>query len=303
MSELHNLHAALSEANRYLVSLEAEKISDQELKKAASAINKSNKILSKLRDQPTPEYDSKVINKIIKEIASIKEAGPFLEKIPTGQPKTRLDKALDELHAHLKKFAPVKNKNQAKALKLSKNTNKAKDTELRKKIKSKSDIFQAKRQLKLNPPVKIRGINKRGATQPDKDLTKHLSIADKKLVQIKRQVEKASRPISENEFRKGTETLKRTDLALLKKMAFHKTVAPQFISQPHHKVMAKILQDITFIQNRLDLQVMTGTLQVQANTFRNALDEFKTRLRALKKLRRGLRVDPVENEPDPKREK
>ena len=155
-------------------------------------------------------------------------------------------------------------------------------------------------------PVKIEGI--KGTIRLDKDLNKHLSLAEKELANLKTTFEKSKemkRPLMERhkkkiitDLKKADEALKKTDILLVKGMALHKTLAKEPFPPKTELIITKIQKEITFLQNKTSLQILTGVQQVQAHSFRSTLDEFKARLSALKKLRRGIRVEAVEHDPN-----
>jgi len=149
-------------------------------------------------------------------------------------------------------------------------------------------------------PVKIVGI--KGTTRLDKDLHKHLNQAEKELAKLKTTFEKAQilkKPIVEKiatDIKKANAVLRKTEIVLVKGMALQKTLSNPAFHPKTESVIVKIQKEINFLQNRLSIQILTGTMQVQAHSFRSTLDEFRSRLRALKKLRRGQRVEAIEHE-------
>ncbi len=281
MRDLPSFNSALAQTEIYIHSLQKkieDKISPEKLKNAADTVDKSKNFLKSIRGKTVPKFDQDNLNKILVDISALKRTVPK-EKKETGiQHSEKFVRALKGLEKYLN------------GLKLQ--------TE---KAGAKLKIATVKSLQKLPPDIKIKGINK-NSVKPDKDLSKHLSFASKGLTQMKRQVSKSPSRVKEAEFRKLTGILKKTDLALLKGMAFHKTIAPQSFPSTTQKLMGSILKEISFIQKRLDMeagnQIIAGEMQSQAVAFRNTLDEFKARLRALKKLRRGTRVEAVEHEPE-----
>ena len=148
--------------------------------------------------------------------------------------------------------------------------------------------------------MKIVGI--KGTTRLDKDLHKHLNQAEKELAKLKTTFEKAQilkKPIVEKiatDIKKANAVLRKTEIVLVKGMALQKTLSNPAFHPKTESVIVKIQKEINFLQNRLSIQILTGTMQVQAHSFRSTLDEFRSRLRALKKLRRGQRVEAIEHE-------
>lgn len=293
MSDFTNLSSALSYTGGLIASFTVEnpdELKPTELKEMTAAVNKANSFLKTVKNQPVPEYDQKFIKGILKNIEKIKKNAAPIPFNAKPHPKEKLINALSQLSTHL--------------------------TMLKKQEEKTAKIAST---FKVKPDYKIEEISKKRINQPDKDLTSHLKIVEKELASLQKIFTKAqhflkspnstqgSKPMSEglqnkiSTHLKKTETvLKKTDIVLLKGMALHKTLATQPFNSETQKTMTKILREITFLQGRMSIQILTGTLQVLAHSFRSTLDEFKSRLQAIKKLRRGVKVEAVEHESEKK---
>jgi hypothetical protein len=287
MSEFASLGSAINLTGNQIASfsqLDSPKASQKEIREMTTLVNKANNYLANIRKEKIPTFDQKYIQHILSDIEKIKSAGPQAAKT---HPRQKLNDALSKLSVHLNSLQSEKG---GKRL-------------LAEKIKGE---------------VKIEGI--RGDLPQDKDLNKHLSLAEKELANLKMSFVKgkalgknklAMRPSLEKhkkkieaDLKKTNAVLRRAEIVLMKGMVMHKTLAKPTFHPQTQSMINRIQKDIVAIQNnmqnRISIQILTGTLQVQAHSFRQTLDEFKSRLQALKKLRRGKKVEPVENEPEKK---
>lgn len=298
MSNFTTLSSALNYTGGLIASFtkeNPEELEPNDLQKMTVAVNKANSFLKSVKRQPVPEYDQKFLAGMLKNIEKIRKNAAHVPPSGTPQPKAKLINALSQLSTHL--------------------------TTLRQQKEEKTAKVAAS--IKMKPDYKIEEISKKRINQPDKDLTNHLKIVEKELASLKKIFIKIrggtpkrtngaqnAKPMSEglqkkiSTHLKKTETvLRKTDIVLLKSMALHKTLAKQAFSPETQKNITKILREITFLQGRMSFQIMTGTLQAQVSSFRLTLDEFKYRLQAIKKLRRGIRVEAIEHDPEKQEEK
>jgi hypothetical protein len=184
---------------------------------------------------------------------------------------------------------------------------------------------------KLKPVVKIEGIKKETSFSEDKELGKHLHHANEKLSSFAKVFAQQGN-VAANMYRDVTTALKKTNVALVRVKALHKTFEGKYKPQISSRIIKKLLKDIDVLENAADfieepednvlkiirrvqekqnltpqkmaellqnnpeIRIMVGTAKRQFELFWDTLKEFQSLLQDLEFLKesRGKKTASVE---------
>ena len=131
----------------------------------------------------------------------------------------------------------------------------------------------------------------------NKDLVKHLKIAETKLAQLSQSVN-SSNVLPQGQVSEVTKVLHKTNMELMKAQAFAPATPKQHLD-PNGKIIQRILMNIQTLDRNVGVQIMAGTYSVQVRKLKETLKEMEERLRVLTILQktRGKQASLVEDGP------
>ena len=237
-------------------------VSPKQLKDMLSLVTTTNRTLTKaIQAQTFPDFDQSTIKTILSDINKLKKHSPLKNlEGKKGEQKEMLVSALSDLQSNLKDMAKLK---------------------------------------KEMPPVKIEAFS--GPHEAiNKNLVKHLTMADAKLIQLSQYV-KSEGKIPSSHVTEVTKILHQASKELGKAQEFGTSVVKQMPDQ-NQKTIQRILQNIQTLDRNVGVQVMVGTYSVQVGKFKKSLKELEERLRVLNILKksRGKETSHVEKDSDSK---
>ncbi len=288
MKDLLQLQSILADTYQSLITLQKlgmTPLSAKELKATTATLKEASQFLEEVTTDKEGSIklfsaEQKSIKKILKNIVLFKQTTLYLikEKKITRSDQN-LIKVVEQLQLKLKELSLSKIVKHPSRSTKSKLLSFAPSCKLKKAPLNKA----------VNHPIQLRGkINKQ-------DLNQNLSAVDQKLELFQHELSFKNK-IPAIHYKRLTAIVKKADKALVKSLNFDQTLAIKLLTHNAQKVMTRILKEIAFIQNRLDVQIRTGTAQSLASLFNQTLDDLKMRLLVLKNLRLGKQVAATEHE-------
>jgi hypothetical protein len=245
-----------------------DKMPDSQFKTMTSALKKAKKDLSHaLKGTTVPEFDSKLLESLISYIDDIKKGTK--ETSTRGVRRTQKAIFFDVLGDFYELLKDLDKKTEAKI------------------------------KYKARPVVKIESIVQKGARKGavTSDLNKHLTHTEIILGELYQNVKKSPSEVITVD-KELTIALKKANVALVKVKAMHEQFYGQYKPDYDRRIIRKIFNEINFLQNNLNAQMMAGTAQSQINFFWHALKEFQSLLQELEamKKKRGGAVAAIEKD-------